>query len=136
MVAMLQSDVPEELKQTLARKLIYDSPVGFVSAVRTPSARAKWQQRNGARQVKKLEQQVGEDNRLLPESATQYRALSARCNYLSQDRPDIAHSSKELCRDFAAPTGDSMQRLMRMIRYLKGKPRLVYKFARQPRPDH
>ena len=71
-----------------------------------------------------------------PESATTYRALAARCNYASQDRPDAAFASKELCRDSAAPTGDPMKMLMRRIRYLNGKPRRVFKFPWQSRPEH
>ena len=65
-----------------------------------------------------------------------YRALSARCNYLAQDRPDLSFSSKELCRDFSVPTIQSLDRLKRVMRYLKKVPRLVYVFDWQPEPQH
>ena len=32
-----------------------------------------------------------------------FRALAARCNYLAQDRCDIAYSTEELCRELAVP---------------------------------
>ena len=58
--------------------------------------------------------------------ATLYRALSARCNYLAQDRVDIAFAAKELCREFAVPNKLSYGRLKRMVRYFVGCPRMVY----------
>ena len=57
-----------------------------------------------------------------------YRALSARANFLSQDRPDINDSTKELCREFSQPNQKSYLRLKRLVRYLVGLPRLVYRF--------
>ena len=47
------------------------------------------------------------------------------------DRPDIAYAAKELCRDFAGPTQDSYLKLKRVVRYLAGRPRLVWKFDYQ-----
>ena len=75
-----------------------------INAVRTPSARKGFKGRQGARQVRKVEQEVTEGGTLTPESATMYRAVSARANYLAQDRPDIAYTSQEVCRDFAVPS--------------------------------
>ena len=64
-----------------------------------------------------------------------YRALSARCNCLARDRPDISHAAKELCRDFAVPSTKSLKKLTHLVKYLVGVPRLVYKYPWQPRPD-
>ena len=64
-----------------------------------------------------------------------YRALAARCNYLSQDRPDITFSSKELCREFSIPNLNSFKKLKRLCRYLAGLPRLVYRYKWQDMPD-
>ena len=80
--------------------------------------------------------EADENDRLTPASATQYRALSARINCLSQDRPDVSFAAKELCRDFAAPTTQSWQRLKRVARYLVANPRLVYKYRWQYTPKH
>ena len=79
-----------------------------------PSTKEKFQQRRGAKIVK------------LPEEATLYRALSARADYLAQDRPDIAISNKELCREFAVPTHDSFCKQKKVVRHLLHLPRLVY----------
>ena len=57
-----------------------------------------------------------------------FRALSARANDLSQDRPDINYASKELCREFAVPNKNSVLELKRLVRYLCGLPRLVYEY--------
>ena len=57
--------------------------------------------RQGAKAVKKLERAANASHVLNSEEATLYRALSARANFLSQDRVDINFSTKELCRDFS-----------------------------------
>ena len=64
----------------------------------TPPATNKCQKRKGAKATKKLEQLESVGHELNPREATRFRALSARCTYLAQDRPDIAYSAKELCR--------------------------------------
>ena len=94
----------------------------------------KYKKRLGAKQAKKLEMADDASGNLSPQDATMYRALSARCNYLSQDRPDISYASKELCREFAIPTVNSFKKLKRLARYLAGSPRMVYKFKWQTMP--
>ena len=71
----------------------------------------------------------GEDEKELgSEQATQYRALAARCNYLSMDRPDMQFAVKEACREMARPTAGAWSRLERIGQYLKGRPRLIWHF--------
>ena len=102
--------------------------VDSISAVRTPPANAnKYKKRLGAKASKNLEKLESVGFELNPTEATLYRALSARCNYLAQDRCDIAFAAKELCREFAVPTKHSYARLKSLARYLAGAPRLVYK---------
>ena len=72
--------------------------IDTVFATRTPPATNIFQKRKGAKATKKLEQLESVGHDLNPREATSFRALSARCNYLAQDRPDIADSAKELCR--------------------------------------
>ena len=91
----------------------------------------KKQTRLGAKKVKQFEQLSSPGEVLCKEEATAYRALAARANDLALDRPDIAFAAKELCREFAQPTKSSYARLKRLARYLKGKPRLVWKFPYQ-----
>ena len=84
--------------------------------------------RQGAKAVKKMERAANADFLLTREEATMFRALSARANFLSQDKPDINFSTKELCREFSQPNQKSYMRLKRLIRYLVGLPRLVYRY--------
>ena len=60
--------------------------------------------RLGARAVKAHELLENTGDVLTELQATTYRALAARVNYLSLDRPDISYASKELCRSYAQPT--------------------------------
>ena len=60
--------------------------------------------------------------------ATMFRALAARANYLSQDRPDIQFAVKEVARRMSAPRAVDQQLLKRLGRYLAGSPRAQYKF--------
>ena len=60
-----------------------------------------------------------------------FRSEAARCNYLGLDRPDVAFAAKELCRRMSAPDRASQLALQRLVRYLKGSPRLVYSFPWQ-----
>ena len=71
--------------------------INTVFATRTPPAsNNKFKKRQGAKATKKLEQLESVGHELNPREATSFRALSARCNYLAQDRPDITHSAKEV----------------------------------------
>ena len=45
---------------------------------------------------------------------------------MSQDRPELQYSVKEVCRGMSSPTYSDFQRLKRIIRYLKGAPRAVF----------
>ena len=109
-----------------------DRESSWICANRTkPVPKPHGKKRAGAREVKKLERIQYEGYELSPQDATTFRALSARGNFLSQDRADISYSSKELCRDFAIPNKKSFEKLKRMTRYLAGQPRLIHKFPWQ-----
>ena len=100
----------------------------IVCATRTPPSSKKSKiKRAGAKTVKAMEK-LSTAYVLSSDDATTYRALSARGNFLAQDRPDIGYGTKELCREFSVPNRNSQQRLKRVGRYLAGKPRLVYKY--------
>jgi hypothetical protein len=68
---------------------------------------------------------------LEPEKASNYRALVARCNYLSQDRSDIRFAVKELCRKMSKPRNIDWDQLVRFGRYLRGRMRVVTEFNYQ-----
>ena len=61
----------------------------------------------------------------------QYRSVVVRAAYLSQDRPDLSYSTKELARDMQKPTEQSITTLKRLGWYLKKRPRLVQLFVEQ-----
>jgi hypothetical protein len=61
-------------------------------------------------------------------SATEFRSIAARGNYLALDRADIQYATKEVCRDMSAPTALSVAKLKRLARYLLDYPSLVWSF--------
>ena len=72
-----------------------------------------------------------EDEKLDSSGTTRYRGLVARMNYLGQDRSDIQFAVKELGKDLASPSQESWMKLKRLLRYLKGSPRLRLKYSYQ-----
>ncbi len=60
-----------------------------------------------------------------------FRAVAARANYLSADRPECQYSAKEVCRWMANPTETSVAALKRLGRFLEGRRRLVYTYPWQ-----
>ena len=66
--------------------------------------------------------------------ATAYRAISARLNFLAQDRADLQYSVKEASRWMSAPRTQDWEVLRRIGRYLLYKPRstVFYKWQKQP----
>ena len=63
-----------------------------------------------------------------------YRSAVARCNYLAADRFEIAFTTKELCRAMANPTELDVKGVTRLIRFLKGLPRMVQRIPFEDRP--
>ena len=79
-------------------------------------------------------EQEEDPEELSGESATSFRALAARANFLAIDRPDISFAVKELCRGMARPTKHDEVAPKRVARYLLGKPRMILHFGWQKRP--
>ena len=69
---------------------------------------------------------INADKELPEQQSTHFRALAARGNYLSADRPEMQFAAKEVCRFMATPTILSSEALKRVGRYLVLRPRLVY----------
>ena len=72
-----------------------------------------------------------QEEELTGEDAKAYRMIAARMNYMSFDRPDAQYAIKEACREMARPTRKAYERLVRIGKYLKANPRLVWKFELQ-----
>ena len=71
---------------------------------------------------------------LKPEQSKTYRASAALLNYMAQDRMDLTHCSKELSRGMSSPTQADAQRLKRVVRYVRHRPRAYYSFPWQSKP--
>ena len=81
--------------------------------------------------LKPTKEQV-EAKKLLDASVvTEYRGNSARCNYVAADRPDVQYAAKEICRWMSAPSDLGLAALKRLVRYPKGRRRLVFKYPWQ-----
>ena len=61
--------------------------------------------------------------------ASECRTLGGTAMYLSEDRPDIAYAAKEVMRDASCPTEFTQRKLKKLGRYLRGCPRLVWKYG-------
>eukprot|EP00973_Karenia_brevis_P032619 4503532-Karenia_brevis.AAC.1 len=62
---------------------------------------------------------------------TKYKSVTARANYLSQDRPEIQFATKECSKSMSNPKKKDMQKLKRLGRYLKGHLRTTSIFRWQ-----
>ena len=96
--------------------------LGEANAVKTPGVKDRERDENGEQPLDKAE-------------ASMYRSCVARANYLAQDRADIAYAVKEACRDMANPKASSWEKIKRVVRYLKGEPRVVYEYNWQNQED-
>ena len=81
-------------------------------------------------------EKVEEEKYLDAKEAREYRRAAARINYLSLDRADISFSSKEVSRGMANPTIGDTVRLKRILRYLKGRPRVINRYKWQDPQTH
>jgi hypothetical protein len=99
-------------------KLVRDLGLNGANPVSTPG-------------VKVSKEEASEDKPLAPDQHTPFRAVAARSNYLSADRPECQFAAKEVCRWMSAPTQQGTAALKRMGRFLEGKRRLVLKYPWQ-----
>ena len=76
-----------------------------------------------------------EDQEMLPDDQTRYRALAARLNFLAVDRPDLLYAAKECPRRMSKPRNKDWEALTRICRYLIGCPRMVHTYRWQDEPS-
>ena len=124
-----------ELRKSILKDVLLNGAAWEISTnemIAAVSKKAGYKKKRlGAKEVKKLERSSDKSGLLTPEQATVYRGHAARENFLALDRPDTAFATKELCRDFSTPTNRSIEKLKRLVRYLVGKPRLLWTFPFQ-----
>ena len=63
-----------------------------------------------------------DDPHLDSSSATKFRQLIARRNFLCRDRVDIHYAVKEAAKGMANPKRSDQEKLARIAKYLKGRP--------------
>ena len=68
-------------------------------------------------------------------TASAYRRIVAHCNYLAADRPELQLTVEEAGREMSKCTHSSWEKLVRIGRYLKGQPRLVWMYHLQIMPE-
>ena len=76
-----------------------------------------------------------EDELLAPADAFLCSAIAARCDYLQPHRHDIQFAVKEACRMISSPAVSAWERLKRIGRCLKGRPRLIWEYNWQSEVD-
>jgi len=73
---------------------------------------------------------------MAPKDATLFRRAAARINYFALDRPDLSFSSRVAAGRMSNPLQGDDLLIKRVIRYLKGKPRVALQYRFQaPYPD-
>ena len=87
-------------------------------------------------EVSATEEKSWEEQEMEPTDATLYRAVVARCNLLSVDRPDVMFASKECSRCMARPVNGDWEPIKRLGRYLISRPRVVHVFKWQDEPTY
>ena len=80
-----------------------------------------------------MDDAVSEGEMLDANDATLFRAVTARLNYLAHDRPDIRYATMAVSASMASPSAKDMERLKRIGRYLKGRPKATNFFQWQPK---
>ena len=77
-----------------------------------------------------------ETEKLDPKEQREFRSGAGLCQFLTEQRFDIAFSTKEIMREAAGPTTASKTKLKRIARYLKGRQRCVLNFPCVGKLDH
>ena len=122
-----------EPDQRHAEMVVRDLGLENANAVATPGTRED--QALASVPVIATAVEIEDDSPLLnAEEAKLYRGVTARCNYLAQDRVDIQYACKECSRRMAKPRQGDWAALKRIGRYFKGAPRLIQQFSWQELP--
>ena len=72
-----------------------------------------------------------QEEKLDAEDVTLFRGIAARSNYLGSDRPEMMYASKEVCREMSDPSKGGLDKLVRLGKFLAGRPRVKWEFPNQ-----
>ena len=64
-----------------------------------------------------------------------FRAVAARLNYLSRERPGITFATLKLCSNMSRPYAQDLKNMKRVGRFLVGRPRVGCLFEWQAHPS-
>jgi hypothetical protein len=59
----------------------------------------------------------------------EFRGECALLNYLGQDRSDIQYATNQICRKMSRPTVGAKARVKRVVRYLLGAEKVIWKYG-------
>ena len=76
-----------------------------------------------------LPHQLEQEQPLSMSDFARFRGQAACANYLGPDRPDVIYAAKEVSRGMSSPTELHQAALKRMVRYLRSRLRMVFKFS-------
>ena len=80
-------------------------------------------------------QDIGKDDRELEGADVKLvRTAAGRKQYIALDRPDIEYSAKTALQQMSKPTKLMQLRVVKVARYLKNNPRLIWKVPHQQQP--
>ena len=107
-----------ELDQRCVKSLLDATAMDHCTSMATPGSKGQESSRNVADSTEKLG----------PQEHREFRPVSGICQYMTEQRFDIAFSTKKIMREAAGPTTASETKLKRIARYLKGRQRCVLNF--------
>ena len=82
---------------------------------------------------KKLESEngMGETEELSDAEKKKYQSVAAKLNFVAPDRPECLFATKECMRAMSDPKVEDVERLKRLLRYYKGRPRGKLKMQKE-----
>ena len=108
-----------ELDQRYVKSLCDAMAMIHGKSMATPGSKGQESSRN----VADLTEMLG------PQEHREFRSGAGICQCMTEQRFDIAFSTKEIMREAAGPTTASKTRLKRIARYLKGRQRCALNFT-------
>ena len=107
-----------ELDQRYVKRLLDAMAMKHCKLMATPGSKGQESCRNVADLTEKLDSQEHRE----------FRSGAGICQYMTEQRFDIAFSRKEIMREAAGPTTASKTKLKRVALHLKGRQRCVWNF--------
>ena len=104
-----------ELDQRYVKSLLDAMATNHCESMATPGSKGQESSRNVADLNEKFD----------PQEHREFRSGAGICQYMTEQRCDIAFSTKEIMREAAGPTTASKTKLKRIARYLRGRQRCV-----------